>query len=324
MKIKKYTFKRFILGIILTVLVTISLIIANTVIIFLVSFKSENRHSEVNPEVNINMSSAKTINDVYLSHLVKVFGVKSPALKPLFSLRDHFYNRGLSYLSDNDAEKNMWWYYVIYFRFKDNYSKLIEYDKNPNNNIFYKHYMDEIYTNIEKMGTLPIKSKGPRKLRYISFIMLSTRYTENIIKLYKKTDKNLESLYLNKEEMDKIENLYTLLKKLKKKAKKSEKESLDFFSKTPVWYKEIFLVNIITQIITESYIKKQTLDCGNFYTKLNINTYDKLKTFLKYPKKFPVTKHNKKLIELRLIENEKLIDKIKNNKCTIYIRGQRI
>ena len=127
------------------------------------------------------MLGALWITKLYIVPVSTVVGPYSHLTKPLYFVRDGFYDLGWKAFPENDAERHMWWYAI---RYSSEYCRLagdqiLPYSEEKKHSMTPAHFnswTNELYKHIEPLGDLSLKDKKFQTLRLGSFISVSSRY----------------------------------------------------------------------------------------------------------------------------------------------------
>lgn len=117
----------------------------------------------------------------YRKILTNVVRVDNPLMYPFNKLQEALYNKGISYLPQDDAEESVWKYnFFLYFYGKGFYLPDDGTPKNIDSVSQAKVMMlDEIYNVIVNLATKPIADKEINEIRYKIFPLIAMLYQSN-------------------------------------------------------------------------------------------------------------------------------------------------
>lgn len=262
--------------------------------------KSELCQSEIK-QVNFYMAGAATIDNLYLIPIFKTINGNNPLLKPIFFVRDSLYNKGISYLPKNDAEKYVWWYYIKFMPFISSKSKMNT--SNP------QKYLDDIYDNLQSFYKYPIKNQKYKLDRYEMFITTANLYVFDLIHSYRRNS-SVDNLYKDEKQVKKIDDLFTLFTNVRADIIKSEPETLKKFHNSNSRFEEVTLVNGITQLLIENELYKNPNKCDKPLIIFHWQSVSTLQLFLEHQKLYNLSNCQKIIIQDRLHEDTPFLKKV--------------
>lgn len=282
------------------------------------------------PVAKINMATAVTIHYLYEIPLTKMFGPYNILTKPVYRVRDYFYNQGLKHLPKSDAERYIWWSRI---RFDEWYNciqpELLKYigkeiDENKVDKNTHLKWTDEIYNNLVPMGNLPLRDEVFKSVRFKTYNKVAWFYTRargNLIyriyyplnsKPFPYDNPSINNLgEINRE--IKILNEYF---NLKKHAKKFENSGFNKLLKSKDWYSDELLEFVYLEDILAYRIVKLELNCRDNLIQVYLNDIETLEK--KVPKDLRISDYEKYRIQLDLdSELNKFILRKLNTQCNL-------
>lgn len=274
---------------------------------------SEVCQSEIK-QVNLYMASAGTVDILYLRPFVDVIDLNNPIFKPIFWIRDSLYNKGLSYLPNDDAERAMWWNYIKFIFFVKNEKKM-----NISNS---KKYLDDVYNNLQNFYKYPIKNQKYRLERYNLFITTANLYVYDLIHSYKR-NASLDALYKDEEQIKKIQGLLTLFIDTRINLEKYEPDTLKKYQEGDTRFEETVLANAITQIIIGNELSKNSEHCDKQLLTHHYETLRNLMFYSEHSKLYNISPCQVAIIKSRLQDDLPLIEKIPKT-CSSQIKVREL
>lgn len=234
------------------------------------------------PVAKVNMAIAVTIHYLYEIPLSKVFGPYNVLTKPVYVIRDYFYNNGLVHLPKNDAERYIWWSRI---RFDEWYNcvmpELLDYigkriDENKVDKNKHLKWTDEIYSNLIPLGELPLKDEVFKEVRFKTYNDVAWFYARaksNLVyrMYYPLNSKNFpynDPYINNKMEIDKVKKIFKDYSKLKNYVKENEKEGFAKLLKGKDSYMDSMVeLYYISEILGYDIVNNQ-LTCNNYLIQI--------------------------------------------------------
>lgn len=260
-------------------------------------------------QVNLYMAGAGTVDKLYLKPIAKTVNINNPILKPIIFVRDFLYSKGLSYLPKDDAESSIFWYYIKFSPFKTYISKMDFANS--------EKYLDDVYNNIQNFYKYPLKNPKYKLARYDMFITTANLYVYDLIHLYKKY-KSVDDLYKDEKQVEKINDLFTLFTNARVYLTNSEPETLKKYHEGDTRFKEIVLVNAITQVLVENELHKNPNKCPNKLTIFHWQSVSALLLSIEHQKLYNLSSCQKQVIKDRLREDTPLLDKV-SKVCNVKV-----
>jgi hypothetical protein len=247
---------------------------------------------KVNRKAKLLMSSAATINIMYIFPIYKIFGWDSPIAKPFCIVRNRLYKEGLKNIPNNDGERELWWF-IIRFTEYDRFvmPKLNKFfwssiKINPTQKELnkYQAFTEELYKHIYPLGTLKIQDKNLRSRRYNMFIAVVSSYTYGKTLISYKKDElagKKDSPYDNDQEIHTDKVLLDLILKQRDYTKKYERESWDYYrNKTVNYYSDDLALFGFSNLIVINKLRKKELTCDDKYLNIYGDTRRILRNYL--------------------------------------------
>lgn len=269
-------------------------------VIFNEILKSDVCKSDIK-QVNFYMAGAGTVDKLYLKPFVKIVDINSPLLNPIILVRDYLYSKGISYLPKNDAESSIFWYYIKFEPFIKNVSK-----KSFSNS---KVYLDDVYSNLHNFYKYPLENSKYKLARYDMFITTANLYVYDLIHQYRKY-KNEDDLYEDEKQMKRINDLLTLFTNAREYLTKFEPETLKKYHQGDTRFKEIVLVNAITQVLIENELHINPNKCHKHLIIVHWQSVNALLLSIKHQELYNLSSCQKQVIKDRLHEDTPLLNKV--------------
>lgn len=268
--------------------IIIGFIIINLMVF--ISVFADKCNSNINRPAKLFMSSAATINIMYIFPIYKVFGWDSPIAKPFCVVRNYLYNEGLKRIPEDDGEREQWWF-VIRFTEYDRFvlpkvSKFVSiYDFTPTEKEFNKYlgFTEELYNHIYPLGTLKIQDKKLISRRYNMFIATIQTYSGGRYALmYKIAETQGHGYkyhyYKGEKDIEREKILVDLILKQREYIKKYEPEGWNYYrTKTVNYYSDDLSLFLSSSNIVDNELYKNKLSCDDKY----LNIYGETRKILR-------------------------------------------
>lgn len=275
--------------------VILKIILAFTVINLMVfiSVFADKCTGRVNRLAKVYMSSAATINIMYIFPIYKVFGWDNPIAKPFCIVRNRLYNQGLKRIPKDDGERELWWF-VIRFTEYDRFILPIlskfgkSYDSNPNQEQLNKYlgWTEELYNHIYPLETLKIRDKNLISRRYNMFIATVRTYSAGRYALMCKIADTQGhgykyQYYKNEKEIKREKILIDLIIKQREYTKKYEPEGWNYYrTKTVNYYSDDLSLFLSSSNIVDNELYKNELNCDDKYLSIYGDTRKILRNYI--------------------------------------------
>lgn len=279
--------------------IIIGFIIINLMVF--ISVFADKCNSSVNRPAKLFLSSAATINIMYIFPIYKVFGWDNPIAKPFCVIRNYLYNEGMKRIPEDDGERELWWF-VIRFTEYDRFilpkiSKFFSiHDFTPSEKEFkkYEARTEELYNHIYPLGTLKIRDKHLISKRYNMFIATIDAYKSGEFFISYKKDQmsGKKTSPYNDFEIQKDKKLLYLILKQREYTKKYEPEGWDYYyNKTVNYYTDELHLFGLSHAIVINKLNKNELKCKDEYLNIYGESRKKLRNYI-FDKKLPAAARN--------------------------------
>lgn len=249
--------------------------------------------SSINRPAKFLMSSAATINIMYIYPIYTVFGWDNPIAKPFCIVRNKLYNEGLKRIPKDDGEREQWWF-VIRFTEYDKFvlpivNKFVSrFDFTPTQEALnkYSNFTEEVYSHIVPLATLKIRDKHLISRRYNMLIAVISSYNDGRYMISEKISEmqgHGPKFSLSNSEIDikREKFLVDLILKQREYTKKYEPEGWEYFNtKTVNYYQDTLQIFDFSEDITTNALNKNKLTCDNKYLNLFGETRETLRQYI--------------------------------------------
>jgi hypothetical protein len=251
------------------------------------------------------LTSAATVNVLYIFPLSKVFGYRSFITLPFYGIRDYLYNKGISLFPKDEGEREIWWFTVRYAEYETLIHPMVQSFVGANSPYRNKGAMllawqDELTAHLEPFATLKIKDTEMRKYRFNMFINYALSAMTNrgfVVRHYIFKRDGYLDYYQNEEEFKKMEMPLIYYQKLKKYAEKNERDGLDYLKyETKNAYIEDVLQFKTTRELIDFLLVTKKFRCDHPYVKINGESFSRLYDLAKTS-----TYHYRRLHDLRIL-----------------------
>lgn len=250
------------------------------------------------PEAKAYLKSAFMINQMYIFPLSNALGYRNRLTLPFYTLRDRFYQTGMSKLDNDEGEKEIWWFDIRFFEYKmliqktlfDAYQHKTGYIPLPKwQEKIFKDCINELYSHIQSWPKAKIDDAAIKKEKLIRFLDMAETYISSInvlssklqitAKDYKPEEHKHHKPYPKLVDVKNYMNVVDTFEKLKSDSAKNDKESYEYFEKNKGNDEEKFLYKSSLYLIGSENQWGKGVTCSSPEVNILASNHRKLRDY---------------------------------------------